>query len=78
MWGPVTDITKDHETVMTLLGFLVLQDPPKAGILETINRLADLGVTLKVITGDNHLIAGTIARQVGLANRSSSRARKCV
>ena len=66
--GPVTDITKDHETGMTLLGFLIVQDPPKPGILETINRLAGLGVTLKVITGDNHLIAGTIARQVGMAN----------
>jgi P-type Mg2+ transporter len=66
--GPVTDITKDHETAMTLLGFLVVHDPPKPGILETINRLADLGVTLKIITGDNHLIAGTIARQVGMAN----------
>ena len=53
---------------MTLLGFLIVQDPPKPGILETINRLADLGVTLKIITGDNHLIAGTIARQVGMAN----------
>ncbi|MGO8762998.1 MAG: magnesium-translocating P-type ATPase [Desulfobaccales bacterium] len=66
--GTVTDITKDHETAMTLLGFLIVHDPPKPGILETINRLADLGVTLKVITGDNHLIAGTIARQVGLTN----------
>jgi len=66
--GSVTDITKDHETAMTLLGFLILQDPPKPGILETINQLADLGVTLKIITGDNHLIAGTIARQVGMAN----------
>jgi Mg2+-importing ATPase len=66
--GAVTDINKDHETGMTLLGFLVVHDPPKPGIQETISRLADLGVSLKVITGDNHLIAGTIARQVGLGN----------
>ena len=66
--GSVSDITKDHETAMTLLGFLIVQDPPKPGILETINQLAALGVTLKIITGDNHLIAGTIARQVGMAN----------
>ncbi|MDO9533618.1 MAG: magnesium-translocating P-type ATPase [Deltaproteobacteria bacterium] len=66
--GSVSDITKDHETAMTLLGFLIVQDPPKPGILETINRLSDLGVSLKIITGDNHLIAATIARQVGMAN----------
>jgi Mg2+-importing ATPase len=66
--GTAADISKDQETAMTLLGFLVVHDPPKPGILETINRLADLGVRLKVITGDNHLIAGTIARQVGLGN----------
>ena len=66
--GSVSDITKDHEAAMTLLGFLIVQDPPKAGILETINRLAALGVSLKIITGDNHLIAATIARQVGMAN----------
>jgi P-type Mg2+ transporter len=65
--GSVSDITKDHETAMILLGFLIVQDPPKPGILETINQLAGLGVTLKIITGDNHLIAGTIARQVGMA-----------
>jgi P-type Mg2+ transporter len=68
--GTATDIAKDHEQDMTLLGFLVVHDPPKPGIIETINRLAQLGVTLKVITGDNRLIAGTIARQVGLANNA--------
>ncbi len=53
---------------MTFLGFLVLFDPPKPGIAETIGRLKDLGVSLKVITGDNALVASHVMRQVGFAD----------
>lgn len=59
-------LTKTHETDMTFLGFLTLADPPKAGIAETIVALRDLGVTLKVITGDNRLVAAHVGAQVGL------------
>jgi Mg2+-importing ATPase len=60
-------ITKDHEAGMTFLGFLALFDPPKPGIIETIKHLMHLGVSLKIITGDNHLIASTISQQIGLS-----------
>jgi P-type Mg2+ transporter len=66
--GAETVITKDDESAMTFLGFLVLFDPPKAGIIETICRLKTLGVSLKVITGDNHLIAASVSQQIGLTN----------
>lgn len=66
--GPEPLITKDNETEMTFLGFLVLFDPPKPGIAETINRLKNLGVLLKIITGDNHLVASSISQQIGLSN----------
>lgn len=46
-------ITKDHEAEMTFSGFLVLFDPPKAGIADTIKKLNQLGISLKIITGDN-------------------------
>jgi len=65
--GAETAITKDYESAMTFLGFLVFFDPPKAGIDETIRRLKTLGVSLKVITGDNHLIAANVSQQIGLA-----------
>ncbi|HEY5530363.1 MAG TPA: magnesium-translocating P-type ATPase, partial [Candidatus Anoxymicrobiaceae bacterium] len=55
-----------HETEMTFLGILALLDPAKEGVSETINRLLDLGVSLKVITGDNHLVAKNIGAKVGL------------
>jgi len=66
--GTETVINKDHETGMIFLGFLVLFDPPKSGVADTISRLKALGVSLKIITGDNRLAAANLAQQVGLAN----------
>ena len=48
---------------MTFLGFLVFADPPKADAPETIAQLRELGVGLKVITGDNRAVAATISRR---------------
>ncbi len=67
--GSASLITKDHETGMTFLGFLVLFDPPKANIIETIASLKNIGVSLKIITGDNHLVAANVSQQMGLLNR---------
>ena len=61
-------ITKEHESEMVFLGFLTFYDPPKENILDTINNLQKSGVKLKVITGDNKLIAQSICEQIGLAN----------
>ena len=61
-------IGKDHESGMTFLGFLVLFDPPKTNINDTILNLKNLGVSLKIITGDNHLVASNISQQMGLTN----------
>lgn len=66
--GSDSRISKDHETGMTFSGFLVLFDPPKPNIIETITNLKNLGVTLKVITGDNHLVAANVSQQMGLKN----------
>jgi P-type Mg2+ transporter len=64
--GTNSRINKDDETGMTFSGFLVLFDPPKPKIIETIASLKKLGVSLKVITGDNHLVAANISQQMGL------------
>jgi len=64
--GTASRITKDHETGMTFLGFLVLFDPVKSSIAETITDLKRLGVSLKIITGDNRLVAAHVGQQVGL------------
>ncbi|HLQ46878.1 MAG TPA: HAD-IC family P-type ATPase, partial [Planctomycetaceae bacterium] len=59
-------ITKADEQDMTFLGFLVFADPPKADARETLEQLKELGVGLKVITGDNRAVATTISRRVGI------------
>ncbi len=66
--GSESSIRTTHETGMTFLGFLVLFDPPKTDVVNTIHQLRDLGVNLKIITGDNHLVAANVGQQVGLGN----------
>lgn len=63
----VSRMTKDDEAGMTFLGFLVLHDPLKENIAETVVNLKNLGVSLKVITGDNRLVEANIAQQMGLS-----------
>lgn len=58
-------LTRD-EADMTFMGFLVFFDPPKEDITRTISNLNDLGVGLKIITGDNRLVAASIGKEVGL------------
>ncbi len=50
-------------------GVILFSDPPKAGVAETIAELARDGVALKVVTGDNDLVARHVAGQVGLDGR---------
>ncbi|OWY23424.1 magnesium-translocating P-type ATPase [Sphingobacteriales bacterium UPWRP_1] len=63
---PVIDKTDEHS--MIFLGFIVLYDPPKEGITQTTAQLKELGIALKIITGDNHLVAATVAQQLGVEN----------
>jgi len=65
-FGSVAHIGKDAEAGMTFLGFLVFHDPPKPRVAATIEHLGELGVQLKVITGDNALVAAHVASEVGL------------
>jgi Mg2+-importing ATPase len=65
--GSTALIGKADEAGMTFLGFLVLFDPPKPDIVETIASLKGLGVSLKIITGDNRLVAASVSQQMGLS-----------
>ena len=59
-------ISRADETALCFTGFLLFADPPKAGIAATIGELRAMGITLKIITGDNPLVAREVARQIGL------------
>jgi Mg2+-importing ATPase len=61
-------INKSDEKDMTFIGFLTLFDPPKPNIIDTIASLKSLGVSLKIITGDNHLVAASISKKMGLSD----------
>jgi Mg2+-importing ATPase len=61
-------IGKGDETGMCFIGFVLFTDPPKPGIAATIQRLRELGVSLKIITGDNALVAESVAHQIGFEN----------
>ncbi len=64
--GKEAALNKECETDMVFLGFLVLEAPLKPGIVEAIARLQKLGVALKIITGDNALVAESISKQAGI------------
>jgi Mg2+-importing ATPase len=67
--GAAAAISREDEKDMIFVGFLVFTDPPKPGIVETLQGLKSLGVQVKMITGDNALVAASLAGQVGLAEK---------
>lgn len=54
------------ETDMVFLGFIAFIDPLKETAGESIELLRQAGVKLKILTGDNALIAASISQQLGL------------
>ncbi len=61
-------IDRDSETDMIFMGFIVMFDPLKPQINETITQLSSLGVRLKIITGDNKFAALYTSKQLNLVN----------
>jgi Mg2+-importing ATPase len=57
---------RDSETGLTFTGFLLFFDPPKPGVERTVADLAALGVRLRIVTGDNKLVALHAAQSIGL------------
>jgi Mg2+-importing ATPase len=55
------------ESALTLIGYVAFLDPPKESTAPALTALAQHGVTVKVLTGDNELVTGKICREVGLA-----------
>ena len=54
------------DTGLTLQGMLVFLDPPKASAADSLRRLADLGITTKIITGDSPVVAEYVCDQLGV------------
>ncbi|MEV0537729.1 HAD-IC family P-type ATPase [Kitasatospora sp. NPDC050463] len=64
--GTDTAITAVDESGLRLAGFMVFLDPPKLSAADSLRRLAELGITVKVCTGDNPLVAEKVCRDFGL------------
>ncbi|EPG66899.1 magnesium-translocating P-type ATPase [Leptospira wolffii] len=64
--GEVSRIQKSDEQGMVFLGMLSFFDPPKPNVSKTVSSLKDLGVSLKVITGDNRYVAASLCSQIGM------------
>jgi len=60
-------LTKECEAEMTFLGLLTFADPVKPDLVQTVDDLRRLGVTLKVITGDSRYVAAHLWAQIGPA-----------
>lgn len=54
------------EKEMVLEGYLAFLDPPKDSATTAIKALAEHGIAVKVLTGDNELVAEKICHDVGL------------
>jgi Mg2+-importing ATPase len=54
------------EADLTFVGFLSFLDPPKAGAREALLALANLGVAVKVVTGDNEQVTRHVCGELGL------------
>jgi Mg2+-importing ATPase len=54
------------ESNMILTGFIGFLDPAKPSAKPSIEALQKLGVTLKVLTGDNEIVTKKICREVGI------------
>lgn len=63
----LTTVTTEDERDLTLVGFLTFLDRPKDTAAASVARLAGLGITVKVVTGDNAVVAETVCRDIGLA-----------
>ncbi len=61
-----SDFQKEKAIGMIFKGFLLFIDPLKEDIKDVISQMNNIGVSLKMITGDNEEIAKNIGSQIGL------------
>ncbi len=62
----VSTVTAADERDLRLAGLLVFLDAPKASAGRALTRLAGLGVRVKIVTGDNPVVAAKVCADLGL------------
>ncbi|WPW26369.1 HAD-IC family P-type ATPase [Streptomyces atratus] len=56
---------------LRLAGLLVFLDPPKSDAAEALKRLNTLGITVKIVTGDNPAVAAKVCHDLGLTDAAA-------
>jgi len=57
--------TEEHD--LTFMGFVAFYDPPKDTAAKAVQELQELGIAVKIITGDNELLTKKICSDIGLS-----------
>ncbi|MFH1222076.1 MAG: magnesium-translocating P-type ATPase [Candidatus Micrarchaeota archaeon] len=60
------DYAAEDEKELTLLGFLLFKSQPKKSAATSIAEFRELGITLKLITGDDAAVTARLCKDVGL------------
>jgi Mg2+-importing ATPase len=64
--GQQTTFSKADECDLVLTGYLAFLDPPKDTAPKAIEALRQHGIAVKVLTGDNDLVARKVCTEVGI------------
>ncbi len=65
-WAGVSRCTTADECDLHLEGFITFVDAPKADAAESLAQLGRLGVEVKIVTGDNPVVAQTVCRTLAI------------
>jgi Mg2+-importing ATPase len=63
-----TSFRTADESRLILLGYIAFFDPPKVSATEALKLLGEVGVKVKILTGDNGLVTKKVCRDVGLVS----------
>ena len=68
--GQSRDLVDDDEAGLTFEGLCAFADPPKATAAATVARLADAGIRLIILSGDDPIVVKRLATLVGLKTKT--------
>lgn len=61
---------EDQEKLLQISGLISFQDPLKTSSITALKMAQELGVTIKILSGDSKDVCGAIAQQIGLIQDS--------
>ena len=64
-------ISVDDERNLRLAGFLTFLDPPKTSARASLAKLEELAIEVKIVTGDNPVVAEKVCADLGLASKGT-------